>query len=65
MALKTQPTTLYPPLSWGLTTFKEETRLVGGAQERWCPNSGTTPSPTLSTGQETWDPKRPYSSQGV
>lgn len=33
MALKNQPTTLHPPLSWGLTTSKEETRLVGGAQE--------------------------------
>lgn len=64
MALKSQPTTLHPPKSWGLKTSREETRLWGGAQEEMPPRPNTTPSPTLSTNPKTWDPERPYSSSG-
>lgn len=56
---------LHPPRSWKLTTSREEARLVGGAKEKVPPSPGTTPSPTLSTGQETWNPMGPYSSHGV
>lgn len=36
-----------------------------GPRRRWPPSPAATPSPTLPTGQETWDPMGPYSSLRV
>lgn len=52
------------PSTGGLQAFREETRLLGGAQEEAPPSFRGALSHTLSTDLKAWGPERPYSLSG-